>query len=119
MSASSKQHGTNNSRSTESDWDETITLIVVALAKGLGVLVWWSVLFPMISLPLLVSLWVGFRYGPVFGCVLAAVSGLALLAWSQLSPVSFQEWVTAGCGAGGEPGGSTGTAGRRSAPCTV
>ena len=39
-------------------------------------------------------MWVGFRYGPVFGLVLAAVSGLALVAWSQLSPGSFQQWVT-------------------------
>ena len=58
-------------------------------------LVWWSVLFPMISIPTIASVWVGFRYGPVFGVILAAVSGLALVAWSQLSPVSFQQWVTA------------------------
>ena len=38
-------------------------------------LLWWSVLFPMISIPILASVWVGFRYGPVFGLVLAAVSG--------------------------------------------
>ena len=95
MSGTSKPHGANNSRSTESDIDETITMIVVALAKGLAVLVWWSVLFPMISIPIIASVWVGFRYGPVFGLVLAAVSGLALVAWSQLSPASFQQWVTA------------------------
>ena len=95
MSAASKPHGANNSHSTESDIDETITMIVVALAKGLAVLVWWSVLFPMISIPILASVWVGFRYGPVFGVLLAAVSGLALVAWSQLSPASFQQWVTA------------------------
>ena len=94
MSGTSKPHGANNSRSTESDIDETVTMIVVALAKGLAVLVWWSVLFPMISIPTLASVWVGFRYGPVFGLVLAAVSGLALVAWSQLSPASFQQWVT-------------------------
>jgi hypothetical protein len=44
MSGTSKPHGTNNSHSTESDIDETITVILVALAKGLGVLLWWSVL---------------------------------------------------------------------------
>ena len=86
MSGTSKPHGANNSRSTESDIDETVTMIVVALTKGLGVLLWWSVLFPMISIPTIASVWVGFRYGPVFGLVLAAVSGLALVAWSQLSP---------------------------------
>ena len=95
MAAASKPHGANNSRSTESDIDHTITVIVVALAKGLGVLLWWSVLFPMISLPILAAVWVGFRDGPVFGVLLAAVSGLTLVAWSQLWPGSFQQWVTA------------------------
>src|SRR5271166_987030 len=94
MSGTSKPHGANNSRSTESDIDETVTIIVVALTKGLAVLLWWSVLFPMISIPTFATVWVGFRYGPVFGLVLAAVSGLALVAWSQLSPGSFQQWVT-------------------------
>ena len=94
MSGTSKPHGANNSRSTESDIDETVTIIVVALTKGLAVLLWWSVLFPMISIPTVASVWVGFRYGPVFGLVLAAVSGLALVSWSQLSPASFRQWVT-------------------------
>jgi S-DNA-T family DNA segregation ATPase FtsK/SpoIIIE len=118
MSAASKPHGANNSHSTESDWDETITLIVMALAKGLAVLAWWSVLFPMISIPTIASVWVGFRYGPVFGLILAAMSGLALAAWSQLSPVTFHDWLTARCGPGGGAGRSIGTAGPRSAPCT-
>ncbi len=95
MSAASKPHGTNNSHNTESDMDETITLTVMALAKGVGVLAWWSVLFPMISIPAIASVWVGFRDGPVFGVILAAVSGLALVAWSQLSPVTFHDWVIA------------------------
>lgn len=95
MSRPSKPHGTNTSRSTESDGDETVTLIVLALAKGLCVLVWWSVLFPMISIPALASLWVGLRYGAGFGVLLAAASGLGLVAWSRLSPVTFGDWVTA------------------------
>lgn len=94
MAAASKPHGTNNSHSTESDIDETITMILVALAKGVGVLLWWSVLFPMISIPTIASVWVGFRCGPVFGLVFAAASGLALAAWSEVSPASFQQWVT-------------------------
>jgi DNA segregation ATPase FtsK/SpoIIIE, S-DNA-T family len=94
MAAASKPHRANNSRSTESDIDETITVIVLALAKAVGVLLWWSVLFPMISIPTLASVWIGCRFGPMFGLALAAVSGLALAAWSQLSPISFQQWVT-------------------------
>jgi DNA segregation ATPase FtsK/SpoIIIE, S-DNA-T family len=48
----------------------------------------------MISVPTIASVWVGFRCGPAFGVVLAAMSGLALLAWSEFGPGSFQEWVT-------------------------
>jgi S-DNA-T family DNA segregation ATPase FtsK/SpoIIIE len=93
MAAASKPHRTSN-RSTESDIDEIVTMILVALGKAAAVLVWASVLFPMISVPTLASVWIGFRYGPVFGLVLAAVSGLALVAWLQISPASFQRWVT-------------------------
>ncbi len=94
MAAASKPHRTNNSHSTESAMDETIATIVMMLAKGVGVLLWWSVLFPMLSIPILASVWIGFCYGPVFGLVLAVVSGLALAAWSQLLSPSFQQWVT-------------------------
>ena len=119
MSGTSKPHGANNSRSTESDIDETITVIVVALTKGLGVLLWWSVLFPMISLPILASVWVGFRYGPVFGLrprggVRPGLGGLV----ATLARIVPAVGDRSGCGPGGGPGGSTGTAGPRSAPCT-
>jgi len=93
MSPASKPHGSKNSRSTESEWDDTITIVVMAVAKGLGVLVWWSILFPMISVPAISSLWVGFRFGPFFGVVLAALSALVLIAWSQIWPRSFDQWV--------------------------
>jgi DNA segregation ATPase FtsK/SpoIIIE, S-DNA-T family len=94
MAAASKPHGANNSRSTESDIDETVTMIVVLLTKGVGMVLWWSVLFPMLSIPTIASVWVGLRCGPLLGVVLAAVSGLALAAWSQISPASFRQWVT-------------------------
>jgi S-DNA-T family DNA segregation ATPase FtsK/SpoIIIE len=94
MTAASKPHHCNNSRGSESNIDETIIVILVALAKAVAVLVWCSVLFPMISIPVLASVWVGVCFGPVFGLVPAVTSGLALAAWSQLSPPSFQHWVT-------------------------
>jgi DNA segregation ATPase FtsK/SpoIIIE, S-DNA-T family len=95
MSPSSKAHGNNKSHSVESEWDETVTVIATGLAKALGVLMWWSILFPMISVPTLLSLWLGFTVGPIFGIALAAVSALALVAWSLIWPASFDEWVTA------------------------
>jgi S-DNA-T family DNA segregation ATPase FtsK/SpoIIIE len=94
MVAASKSHRTNNSHSTDCDLDTTIAIVMVGLAKGVAVLAWWSMLFPMLSIPSLASIWLGFAYGPAFGLVLAALSGLALSAWWQFSPPSFQRWVT-------------------------
>src|ERR1700694_1786349 len=119
MAAASKPHRTNNSRSTESDIDEIVTMILVALAKAVAVLVWSSVLFPMLSIPTLASAWIGIRYGPVFGLLLAAVSGLALAAWSQISPASFQRWVTQPIRTQWRTWGIYRHAGPRSAPCTA
>ena len=119
MAAASKPHRTNNSRSTESDIDEIVTMILVALAKAVAVLVWSSVLFPMLSIPTLASAWIGIRYGPVFGLLLAAVSGLALAAWSQISPASFQRWVTQPIRTQWRTWWIYRNAGPRSAPCTA
>jgi S-DNA-T family DNA segregation ATPase FtsK/SpoIIIE len=94
MAATSKPHHCNNSRGSQSDMDETIMMVVLAIAKAVAALVWCSVLFPMISIPALASVWVGVSFGPVFGLVLAVISGLALAAWSQLTPPSFQHWVS-------------------------
>lgn len=94
MTTSSKPHHGNNSRGSESDIDETITVILVGLAKAVAMLVWCSALFPMISIPTLASVWLGVCFGPVFGFILAVLSSVALAAWSQLSPASFQHLVT-------------------------
>ena len=75
--------------------DETITITVMTVAKGLGVLVWWSVLFPMFSIPTVIRLWLGFRYGAIFGVLFAVISALALVVWSQIWPASFRECVMA------------------------
>jgi DNA segregation ATPase FtsK/SpoIIIE, S-DNA-T family len=95
MSRSSKPNGNNKSRSTESAWDQTVAVIATGLAKAFKVLVWWSILFPMISTPTLMSLWLWLIAGPIFGIVLATLSALALVAWSLIWPASFDEWVTA------------------------
>jgi DNA segregation ATPase FtsK/SpoIIIE, S-DNA-T family len=94
MAATSKSHRTNNSRRNGSDIDDTITVIVVALGKAVAVLAWLSVLFPMISIPIIASAWIGVCYGPLFGLLAAVWSGLVLTAWFLLSPGTFRQWVT-------------------------
>lgn len=94
MAPSSKPRRGNNSRGSGSDIDEAITVTLVALAKAVAMLGWCAVLFPIISIPILASIVVGVCFGSVFGLFLAMVSGAALTAWSQLSPASFQRWVS-------------------------
>jgi S-DNA-T family DNA segregation ATPase FtsK/SpoIIIE len=94
MSPASTSHGKNNSHANGSDWDETVTILVKALAKALGVLAWWSILFPMISVPILVSVAAAVWFGPIFGILLAALSALVLIACSQIWAASFDKWVT-------------------------
>jgi S-DNA-T family DNA segregation ATPase FtsK/SpoIIIE len=95
MSHSSNTRNANDSRTAEPDWGETITLVVAGLVKGFGILIWWAVLFPMVGVPALVSLWAGFRFAPIFGLLIASASGVALAAWAYVAPASFDEWVTA------------------------
>jgi S-DNA-T family DNA segregation ATPase FtsK/SpoIIIE len=80
---------------TGSDWDQTITLVAGGLVRALGTLIWWSVLFPMISLPLLIALWAGFQFGPIYGLLIGVASASALDAWAYISPDSFDIWITA------------------------
>jgi DNA segregation ATPase FtsK/SpoIIIE, S-DNA-T family len=95
MPKSSNARNNNVSRSSQSNTDETIILVATGLAKGLGVLIWWAILFPMVSIPALVSLWVGLQINPMLGLLIGCVSGLALAVWACLSPASFEEWVLA------------------------
>jgi DNA segregation ATPase FtsK/SpoIIIE, S-DNA-T family len=94
MPMSSRPHSQNNSQSNDSEWDQLFAVIVVALAKSLGLLAWWSILFPMISIPALVCVWVGLQGGPIYAMTIAGLTGLGMIWWLQVSPQSFDQWVT-------------------------
>ncbi|EUA42071.1 plasmid transfer domain protein [Mycobacterium xenopi 4042] len=49
--ASNNKNG-NNSQSNDDDW---ITDLILALFKALGYLLWWAVLFPAVSIPIIAS----------------------------------------------------------------
>ncbi|WP_280251559.1 FtsK/SpoIIIE domain-containing protein [Nocardia abscessus] len=67
---------------------------LIALAYGLVLCVWWAVLFPMLSLPVVVSVglgvWLGWPFGAVAGVVSVAGWGLWWWRW----PVSFRRRVS-------------------------
>ena len=65
--------------------DETITITVMAVANGLGVLVWWSVLFAMFSIPTVIRLFV--------------IQSALTSVWSSTGPVRIPSPPTATPGA--------------------
>lgn len=94
MTGHSRSHRSNRSRHNESDFDAAVMVAVVAFAEAAVALVWASVLFPMISIPTITSIWIAFNCGPLFGLVATALWVLALLGWFLLSPRTFHQWVT-------------------------
>lgn len=88
--ASNNKH-TNNTGSDHDDWFEDL---VLSLAKTTGYLLWWSILFPAISIPIITSLAVAITHGPRPGLIIAIACGAAYTGWAWLDPHSFHAWVT-------------------------
>ncbi|BBZ67642.1 hypothetical cell division FtsK/SpoIIIE protein [Mycolicibacterium insubricum] len=88
--ASNNKH-TDNAGSGDDDW---LGDLVTALFTAAGYLLWWAVLFPAISVPIVVSLTLGVAHGPRAGLVAAIVFGAGYAGWAWLDPVSFRGWVT-------------------------
>ncbi|EUA44310.1 putative cell division protein FtsK/SpoIIIE [Mycobacterium xenopi 3993] len=61
--ASNNKNG-NNSQSNDDDW---ITDLILALFKALGYLLWWAVLFPAVSIPIIASVGIAITHGPRSG----------------------------------------------------
>ncbi|BCO89005.1 MULTISPECIES: FtsK/SpoIIIE domain-containing protein [Mycobacterium avium complex (MAC)] len=88
--ASNNRH-TNNTGSDRDDWFEDL---ILSLVKATGYLLWWSILFPTLSIPIIASLAVAITHGPRAGLITAIAFGAAYAGWAWLDPRSFQGWVT-------------------------
>jgi hypothetical protein len=73
---------------------EALMELVWLLLKAVGVLLWWTVLFPMISIPLGLAVAAGFVLGPVVGVVVVGVSVAGIMLWRWKRPEMFERWVT-------------------------
>lgn len=89
-----RSHRSNRSHPNHADFDDTALRAATALGKVTAALVWASVLFPMISIPAITSVWIAITCGPLFGLFAAASGALALFSWFLLSPKMFRQWVT-------------------------
>ncbi|PND54157.1 cell division protein FtsK [Mycobacterium sp. ENV421] len=82
---------TTNSGSDDDDW---LGELVMSLFTAAGYLLWWAVLFPAISLPIIASLVLGISHGARVGLICAIVCSVGYAGWAWLEPGSFRGWVT-------------------------
>ena len=57
-------------------------------------LIWWAVLFPMVSVPAGLSVAVGWFHGWPLGIGVAGVAVAGMVLWRVSSPQTFERWLT-------------------------
>lgn len=87
----SHNKNTNHAASDNDDWFGDL---VMSLFTAAGYLLWWAVLFPAISIPIIASLALGITHGPRAGLVCAVALSVGYAGWSWLDAGSFRAWVT-------------------------
>jgi DNA segregation ATPase FtsK/SpoIIIE, S-DNA-T family len=92
MSNTSNRNNRNDNQSSDDDW---IGELIWALVKAAGQLLWWAVLFPALSIPVILTIWVAIAHGPRAGLLTAALAAAAYIGWAVVEPSSFTAWVTA------------------------
>lgn len=68
--------------------------LLVLLVTGGFRLIWWAVLFPMLSLPAGLSIAAGWFYGWPVGVGLAGVAVAGMVLWRLRSPQTFERWCS-------------------------
>jgi S-DNA-T family DNA segregation ATPase FtsK/SpoIIIE len=92
MSNTSNRRNRNNDPSSDDEW---IGELIWSLVKATGYLLWWAVLFPALSVPAILTIWVAIAHGTRAGLLTAALAVAAYIGWASVEPSSFTAWVTA------------------------
>ncbi|OCB55509.1 hypothetical protein A9X02_09245 [Mycobacterium malmoense] len=92
MSNTPNRKNHNNNQSTDDDW---IGELIWALLKAAGQLLWWAILFPTLSVPVILAIWIAIAHGPRAGLLTTALAVAAYIGWAVVEPSSFTAWVTA------------------------
>jgi DNA segregation ATPase FtsK/SpoIIIE, S-DNA-T family len=59
------------------------------LVKAAGQLLWWAVLFPALSIPVILTIWVAVSHGTRAGLLTAELAVAAYIGWAVVEPSSF------------------------------
>jgi DNA segregation ATPase FtsK/SpoIIIE, S-DNA-T family len=87
----SNNKGNNSSQSGNDEWLEDV---VMSLFKAAGYVLWWAILFPAISIPVIACIAVAVSHGARVGLITAIVVGAGYAVWAWLDHQSFHAWVT-------------------------
>lgn len=90
MSSTSNRKNSNSGRSPDDEW---IGELIWTLVKAAGHLLWWAILFPAISVPIIACTAVGIASGGKAAVISGVVISAAYMAWACLDATSFEAWV--------------------------
>ncbi|WP_407689542.1 FtsK/SpoIIIE domain-containing protein [Mycobacterium sp. HUMS_1102779] len=84
----------NNRTTNQASDDDWVGELIWGLVKATGQLLWWAILFPVLSIPVIVSIWVAIAHGPGAGLLTAGLAAAAYIGWAVVEPSSFTAWVS-------------------------
>lgn len=87
----SNNKGTNNTQSNSDKWIEDL---IMSLFKAAGYLLWWAILFPTISVPIVACIAVAITHGARAGLITALAVSAGYTAWAWLDHRSFHALVS-------------------------
>ncbi|TDP32338.1 hypothetical protein [Nocardia ignorata] len=67
---------------------------MIGVVAGVGRLLWWAVLFPMVSAPIAATAGVWLLVGWVAGIGVAGMAVAGMVLWRQWSPQTFERWLS-------------------------
>lgn len=89
---SSTPHNNTNASKNESS-DDWLGDLLIDLVTGLGHLLGWGLRFPLLGVPVAITIGVGVWQGLNFGMFTLAGFIAAYMAWAVVGEDSFQQWV--------------------------
>ncbi|WP_063004662.1 hypothetical protein [Nocardia salmonicida] len=88
---------TTTTTTTNDPAGEALDVVLTGLGRLLlasFVLVWWAILFPMVSVPVGLSVAAGWFYGWPYGIAVAGGAVAGMVLWRVSSPQTFERWLS-------------------------
>lgn len=85
---------TSNGGGFSDELMDALGRLMIVVAVGGFRLIWWALLFPMLSLPAGLSVAAGWWFGWLFGVGLAGATVAGMVLWRLRSPQTFERWLS-------------------------